>query len=59
MGWGSILEALPPSKVCQECATAISSKKNDIKSLPLKTLAGHRVPSLPSWDGIGPASAAS
>src|ERR1035437_6784702 len=34
MGWGRILEASPPSKDCQECATAISSKKNDTKSPP-------------------------
>ena len=59
MGWGSILEALPPSKVCQECATAISSKKNDTKSLPLKRLVGLWGPSLSSWGGIRPASAAS
>lgn len=58
-GWGSILEAPPPSKVCQECATAISSKKNDTKSLPLKMLAGPKRPSPPSWGEMHPASAAS
>jgi len=59
MGWGSILEAVPPSKVCQECATAISSKKNDTKSLPFKRLVGRKGPLQPSWGGMCPASAAS
>ena len=52
MGWGSILEALPPSKVCQACATAISSRKNDTKSLRFAMPVGLSEPSPASWAGV-------
>jgi predicted GH43/DUF377 family glycosyl hydrolase len=51
-GWDSILEAVLPSKVCQACATAISSKKNDTKSPPFKRPVGRRGPSQPGWVGL-------
>jgi hypothetical protein len=31
-GWDSVLDALSPNNVCQECATANSSKNDDTQS---------------------------
>jgi hypothetical protein len=51
MGWGSISNPNRQVRFAEECATAISSKKNDTKSLHFRRQAGLFGPLLPSWNG--------
>ena len=57
-GWDGVASRKPNHQVrFAECATAISSKKYDIKSLPSKGPVGPWGLSLPSWGGAPPPSA--